>query len=278
MPEYLGYADQFISDNACYGFKPQIELMPNKQFKYHVDLKNLSLQENTAALCVSRPSNPTGNIISSSELEALHKRSCDGNIPLIVDCAYGEPFPGICYEQVESLWQPGMVFVQSLSKLGMPGARTGIVIADEELISTFVEINTVISLANGNFGPVVARELLKESRINSLRDNIILPFYKQKRDFMIETVKKYFADIHYYMHVSQGAFFVWLWFPELSETSQELYLCCKEKGLLIMPGEPFFFGLDEPWPHAKQCVRLSFCQSEAVIDEAIQLLAQEVRR
>ena len=276
MPEYLGYADQCVSPGLIYGFRPQIEQLNNRQFKYHVDFRALNLKPGTAAISVSRPTNPTGNILQSDEIEHLHKLAVAADIPLVVDCAYGDPFPGVCYEQVKTLWHDNMILVQSLSKLGLPGARTGIVVANEEVISRFVKANTIMCLANGNFGPGIMSSIVASGRLPGIKNQILLPFYRARRQAMLSCIERRFSGLDYRIHVSEGAFFVWLWFPSLPIASAELYQRCKQRGLLIMPGEPFFFGLESPWSHAEQCIRLTFCQSESVIESAIDILAQEL--
>ena len=40
-----------------------------------------------------RPTNPTGNVLDDDEVDHLRQLACDHNIPLIVDNAYGAPFP-----------------------------------------------------------------------------------------------------------------------------------------------------------------------------------------
>ena len=61
-PEYIGYNDLGLSDKFFTGSKPEIELIGDNQFKYHVNFDDLSVAEDTAALCVSRPTNPTANM------------------------------------------------------------------------------------------------------------------------------------------------------------------------------------------------------------------------
>ncbi len=48
-------------------------------------------------ICVSRPTNPTGNVITDEELLKLDALNQHG-IPLVIDNAYGVPFPGIIFQ------------------------------------------------------------------------------------------------------------------------------------------------------------------------------------
>jgi valine--pyruvate aminotransferase len=55
--------------------------------------------DEVGAICVSRPTNPTGNVLTDDEIARLHAswRSTT-DMPLIIDNAYGPPFPGILYK------------------------------------------------------------------------------------------------------------------------------------------------------------------------------------
>jgi valine--pyruvate aminotransferase len=46
-------------------------------------------------ICVSRPTNPTGNVITDEELIKLDALANQHGIPLVIDNAYGVPFPGL---------------------------------------------------------------------------------------------------------------------------------------------------------------------------------------
>ena len=277
IPEYLGYFDQGVESNTFRGVLPKIHMLDHQFYKYKVDFDSLSLDDSTAALCVSRPTNPTGNMITAGEVEKLSSMAASNNIPLILDCAYGNPFPGIVYEQIETLWDERNIVVLSLSKLGLPGARTGIVIAEEGLIQNVAKINTIMNLSSGNFGPVLMTSLLNSGALPTLTQNTILPFYRNQRDFMLSKISEYFSDVQYRIHVPEGAFFLWLWFEGLTISSTELYQRLKDKGVLVMDGKHFFYGVDDSYSHANECLRLSYCQSETVIDSALQIIAAELR-
>ncbi|SPW38574.1 class I and II aminotransferase [Escherichia coli] len=60
-----------------------------------VDFEHLHIGEETGMICVSRPTNPTGNVITDEELLKLDALANQHGIPLVIDNAYGVPFPGI---------------------------------------------------------------------------------------------------------------------------------------------------------------------------------------
>lgn len=54
-PEYIGYADVGLEEELFVSAKPNIELLPEGQFKYHVDFEHLSIGDDIGMIYVSRP-------------------------------------------------------------------------------------------------------------------------------------------------------------------------------------------------------------------------------
>lgn len=102
-PEYIGYADAGLEEDLFVSARPNIELLPEGQFKYHVDFEHLHIGEETGMICVSRPTNPTGNVITDEELLKLDALANQHGIPLVIDNAYGVPFPGIIFRDRKSV-------------------------------------------------------------------------------------------------------------------------------------------------------------------------------
>lgn len=137
-PEYIGYGDAGIDEGMFVSFKPEIKLLDNGFFKYHVDFDQLQVDDSVAAICASRPTNPTGNVLTEKEIIKLDKLARQNNIPLIIDNAYGVPFPNIIFEKVDPFWNNNTILCMSLSKLGLPGVRCGIIIANEEVTTALL--------------------------------------------------------------------------------------------------------------------------------------------
>jgi len=51
----------------------------------------------------------------------------------------------------------------------------------------------------------------------------------------------------------------------------------KARGVLVLSGHHFFPGLEEPWPHRDECLRINCSQSPASVRAGIRLIAEEVR-
>ncbi|MDH5694869.1 MAG: pyridoxal phosphate-dependent aminotransferase, partial [Gammaproteobacteria bacterium] len=164
-PEYIGYCDVGLADDLFVACKPQIKHIDEHIFKYYVDFDQISITDEIGAICVSRPTNPTGNVLTDSEIEKISALARANNIPLIVDNAYGTPFPNIIFTEAKPIWNEHTIVCMSLSKLGLPATRTGIVIANEDVIAMVSRANAVISLAPGSVGAAIATNLVRSGDI-----------------------------------------------------------------------------------------------------------------
>ncbi|HCZ9682313.1 valine--pyruvate transaminase [Vibrio parahaemolyticus] len=277
-PEYIGYGDAGIDEDIFVSYHPEIELLDNGLFKYHVDFEKLTVDDSVAAICASRPTNPTGNVLTDEEVRKLDKLARENNIPLIVDNAYGLPFPNIIFEDVEPFWNENTILCMSLSKLGLPGVRCGIVIASEEITQALTNMNGIISLAPGSVGPALANHIIAKGDLLKLSSEVIKPFYKQKSQRAVELLQQAITDKRFRIHKPEGAIFLWLWFDELPITTMELYQRLKARGVLIVPGEYFFIGQKDEWDHAHQCLRMNYVQDDEMMQKGIAIIAEEVEK
>jgi valine--pyruvate aminotransferase len=277
-PEYIGYCDVGLVDDLFIANKPVIEHIDDHTYKYHIDFDRIEITSDIGAICVSRPTNPSGNVLTDSEIQKLSDLARANHVPLIIDNAYGAPFPGIIFTDVRAVWNQRTIFCMSLSKLGLPAVRTGIVIANEEIISMVSKVNAIMSLAPGSMGAAIATDLIRSGQIIHLSRNIIKPFYQQKAQFALELVYKEFDGVNFHIHKPEGTFFLWLWFPDLPITSRELYLRLKKRGVLIVPGYYFFPGIKEQWRHKTECIRINYSQNTETVSTGIKIIAQEVKK
>ncbi|EIU6808174.1 valine--pyruvate transaminase [Vibrio parahaemolyticus] len=277
-PEYIGYGDAGIDEDIFVSYHPEIELLDNGLFKYHVDFEKLTVDDSVAAICASRPTNPTGNVLTDEEVRKLDKLARENNIPLIIDNAYGLPFPNIIFEDVEPFWNENTILCMSLSKLGLPGVRCGIVIASEEITQALTNMNGIISLAPVSVGPALANHIIAKGDLLKLSSEVIKPFYKQKSQRAVELLQQAITDKRFRIHKPEGAIFLWLWFDELPITTMELYQRLKARGVLIVPGEYFFIGQKDEWDHAHQCLRMNYVQDDEMMQKGIAIIAEEVEK
>lgn len=287
-PEYIGYADAHIKGNHFIAVKPHIELCDYDNqagfFKYAVDfsaLENLPELKNgqIGAICCSRPTNPTGNVLTDDEMARLDQIAQAHDIPLIIDNAYGMPFPNIIHSHTTLTWHENIILCFSLSKVGLAGVRTGIVLAKPDVIKAISNLNAIINLAPNRFGASIATSLLNNDRLKELSLQEIRPFYLRQAHTAINLLKQAFKDFpQVKIHKPEGAIFLWIWFEGLPVSTQTLYELLKEQGTLIIAGEYFFVGMDtSDFRHAHECIRMSIAQPDDVLEKGISVIGQVVQ-
>ena len=280
VPEYIGYADQSAGGSLFRSVRPRIEHTGEHEFKYRVDFDNLEVTDDIAAICVSRPTNPTGNVLTDNEIAHLAELAEANNIPLIIDNAYGAPFPNVIFTEATPVWNENIILTLSLSKIGLPGTRTGIVIAKPEIIKAVSSMTSIMGLANTNTGQAIAQPLIESGEILSLSNDLVQPFYRKKSEQAQAWVKQHFDPaLNYHIHRSEGALFLWAWFEGMPITSRELYERLKARGVLVVPGSYFFFGQDDSdWKHRDECIRINFTMPAEDVEVGIRIIGEEVSK
>ncbi len=286
-PEYIGYSDVHVDGQHFISVLPHIDDVTHDGeegfFKYRVDfdaLENLPalIEGRIGAICCSRPTNPTGNVLTDDEMSRLAEIAKKYDVPLIIDNAYGMPFPNIIYSDATLNWDDNTILCFSLSKIGLPGVRTGIIVAAPEVIAAVSSMNAVVNLAPTRFGAAIATPLVKDDRIKQLSDETIKPFYQQQATTAVRLLKEALGDYPLVIHKPEGAIFLWLWFKDLPITTVELYEILKEKGTLIVPSKYFFPGVDiDNYKHAHECIRMSIAADEQTLIEGIKVIGEVVR-
>lgn len=277
-PEYIGYADQGISPCLFRSVHGRMEETGPHRFKYRIDFDHLEILPTDAAIAVSRPTNPTGNVLTDEEVKGLSERAKAAGIPLMIDNAYGSPFPGILFREITPFWEPHVILSMSLSKLGLPGTRTGIILADETIIRMLSSVNAVAGLANGNVGQALVEPLLRSGEIESLCTKIIRPFYEQRSRLAGEWWQEALGeDVPWMRHEAEGSMFHWLRFPGIPGGSRELYHQLKARNVLVIPGDPFFYGLEEMPEDATECIRVHTAMDPVKTQKGIHLIADTVK-
>ena len=287
VPEYIGYADQSVHHEDFVARRPLIAETGPHRFKYRVDFDKLGLDGKISAICTSRPTNPTGNVLTDDELRHLAREARERDIPLIIDNAYGLPCPGIVFADAEPYWDPNVVLCMSLSKLGLPAARTGIVIAQPRIIRALSAMNAIASLANGSLGQVLTLPMIKSGDILRLGRELIRPYYRTRSDQAARWIDEALepTGVDWSQHVSEGAIFLWIWFKNLPVSTEVLYERLKQRRVIVVPGKYFFFGDEDPsdwpgeisgWKHRDECLRLSYAQDSQSVQRGIAILGEEV--
>jgi valine--pyruvate aminotransferase len=147
-----------------------------------------------------------------------------------------------------------------------------------KIITAISNMNGIISLAPGGMGPAMMCEMIKRNDLLRLSETVIKPFYYQRVQETIAIIRRYLPEDRCLIHKPEGAIFLWLWFKDLPISTELLYQRLKKRGVLMVPGDYFFPGLDKPWPHTHQCMRMNYVPDPEKIEAGVKILAEEVER
>lgn len=278
-PEYIGYGDVGFTPGLFVARRSTIHELDDKLFKYGVDFDGLDEVDDIGAICVSRPTNPTGNVITDEEVARLGAVARGRGVPLILDTAYGLPFPGLVFGEATPVWDEHTVVCMSLSKLGLPGFRTGIVIANEEIVEALAAATAIFCLSPGRLGPALATELIESGELLPLARDVIRPHYAERAARAVDRLRAGLGDYPIRIHKPEGAFFLWLWMPGLPITNAALYGRLKQRDVIVVSGHYFFPGCeDDDWPHKRECIRISYADDWERTERGLDIVVEEVRR
>lgn len=277
IPEYIGYAGAALDPAMFAAWEPHLELVGDRAFKYR--MRPRPLAADIAAICLSRPTNPSANVITDAELAHLADLAANRDVFLIVDNAYGQPFPGVIFSPVTLPFHERIIHLFSLSKIGLPGTRTAIVVACPEIIRRLAVMNANLALATPRLGQAIARPLIASGELFQLSREVVRPFYQARSAAALATLHAALPpELPWRIHVAEGAFFLWLWLPGLPIASRQLYERLKARGIVVVPGAYFSPAGAEPSEHIDHCLRISYCAPAEAFAAGAATLADELRQ
>jgi valine--pyruvate aminotransferase len=279
-PDYTGYGGVCLVPEALIAYKPALDIdAVAHKFKYRPDFSKLSITEKTGCVIFSRPCNPTGNVLTDDEVKKIAALAAPYDVPVLIDSAYGPPFPAMNFTQMTPIFGKNIIHCMSLSKAGLPGERIGIAIGDEQIIQVLECFQTNACIHASRYGQAIAARAINSGALAEISTQVIRPFYQNKFTVLESTLNEAMPkDLPWFLHRGEGAIFAWLWLQDLPITDWELYQELKQVGVIVVPGSTFFPGLEEEWEHKQQCVRISLTGSDEEIAMGMQRLAKVVQQ
>ncbi len=279
-PDYTGYGGVTLTPEALVAYRPALDIdAAAHRFKYRPDFSQLEIDENTGCVLFSRPCNPTGNVLTDEEVRKIAALASPLDVPVLVDSAYAPPFPALNFTELTPIFGGNILHCMSLSKAGLPGERIGIAIGDEQLIQILECFQTNMCIHSPRYGQAIAARAINSGALADIAENVIRPFYQKKIRIVEETLDRQMPDdIPWFLHRGEGAIFNWLWLKDLPMTDWEFYQILKQVGVIVVPGNSFFPGLQEDWDHTHQCLRISLTASDQEIETGMKRLADVVKQ
>lgn len=272
-----------VFDPAYDSYEPAVELAGGvcrhialEAPHYAINWANVeqTINANTRAVIINNPHNPTGSILSQSDLIALQTLAEKYNLYVISDEVYEHiTFDGLRHESVlryPALFQRAFVISSFGKTFHCTGWKTGYCAAPDALSAEFRKIHQYVTFCTFTPAQIAIAQMLKEqpSHVTDLAS-----FYQQKRDVLVSALR----GSRFRVLPSKGTYFLLLDYSAISTLGDREFCewLAKEKGVAAIPLSPFY----EPQKRAayienNKVVRLCFAKDDDTLMKAAEILCE----
>lgn len=235
-PSYLGAINAFKSYDPKF-----IEAPTDEHGMIMEELEKILSENEKVKMIYVIPDfqNPTGRTWPLERRKKFMEIINKYNVVVIEDNPYGElRFEGEILPSLKSMDTKGLVvFLGTFSKTFAPGLRIGWVAAAPEILEKY---NVIKQSADLQCSTISQRELAKFIEMYDFDAHVekIIKVYGQRRDLMLDGIKKHFPqDIS--VTYPEGGLFMWVTLPEHCNT-KDIMVKCLEGNVAYVPGGSFY--------------------------------------
>jgi aspartate aminotransferase len=251
----------FLSYEACVNMAEgniiPVECKMENEFKLEADDVEERISENTKAIILNSPSNPTGAVMEKEDIKAIADLSMDKNFLIISD----EIYEKIIYDKKHyspAKWSDNVVTLNGFSKTyAMTGLRIGYLTANEDICEELLKVHQYnIACANST----AQRGALEALRGPQDEVEKMVNEFKRRRDLIVMRLN----EMGYETVNAEGAFYV---FPKIED--ENFVKKAAEAGVITVPGAAF-------GSNGKGHVRMSYANSYENIGKAMDILEEKL--
>lgn len=249
----------FLSYEACIkmadGTITPVDCKMENEFKLKADDVYDKINENTKAIILNSPSNPTGAVMEKEDIKALADLSMDKDFLIISD----EIYEKIIYDKKHyspAKYSDNVITLNGFSKTyAMTGLRIGYLTANETYTEELLKIHQYnIACAN------TTSQRGAYEALTGPQDEVekMVTEFKRRRDLIVGRLN----EIGYETVNAEGAFYV---FPKIED--EDFVMKAADAGVITVPG--LAFG-----SNGKGHVRMSYANSYENIKKAMDILEE----
>ncbi len=223
---------------------------PNKDLQIDLADFESKITENTKAIIMNSPNNPSGVVYTESVIkgvcEILEKKQKEYNkvIYLIADEPYRELVYGDIFVPYLMNYYKNTLVCYSYSKsLSLPGERIGYIAVNPEMQDS-ANVYLAVCGAGRSLGYVCAPSLFQQVVKKCIDAKVNIDAYKKNRDLLYNSLMEYGYDCV----KPDGAFYLFVASPDGDAYS--FYEKAKQKEILVVPCDDF---------GVKGYVRIAYC-------------------
>ncbi|MBD3186820.1 aminotransferase class I/II-fold pyridoxal phosphate-dependent enzyme [Candidatus Bathyarchaeota archaeon] len=265
------FYENYGPDCLLSGANPRYVSLHPPSWDFHLDELERVFTENTKAIIINTPNNPTGKVFSRKELEQVINLCLQHDCIAITD----EIYEHIIYdgqEHVSIASLPEMhdhsITINSISKTySLTGWRVGWTLACEEITAEIKKVHDFLTVgAPAPLQEGAARALAMEQGYYDW----LSAFYSKARETIFNAIDA--AGLHPIQ--PRGAYYIMCDCKEYMSSkalhsSMDLAMnLLEEVGIATVPGESFFSRDGK----GKSMTRFCFCKKEETLNRAVELL------
>lgn len=243
----LNEGDEVILPEPCYvsylpcikladGVPVTIPLKEENEFKLTPEELLSAITEKTKIVFLAFPNNPTGAVMSRSDLEPLVKIIQEKDLYVISDEIYSELTYQMDHCSIASF--PGMrertIVINGFSKsFAMTGWRLGFAVGPENILEQMIKIHQFAIMA----APTTSQYAAVEALNNGMEDvEMMRESYNQRRRYLLHR----FKEMGLKCFEPRGAFYMFPCIKEFGMTSDEFATrFLEEEKVAVVPGTAF---------------------------------------
>ena len=263
VPYWVSYVEQIKLAGG------EARLIPTEKDRVNLELMKKHLTKKTKLLIINSPSNPSGTVLSQSELKAVADFALENNLWIVTDEVYEAfVYDGLKHTSIASLGEEvknRTVISNSFSKTySMTGWRIGYTAGPSEVIDAIGRLQDHMTSNPTSIAQMAALEALRGPQ-DSIKTMIMA--FDERRRLMVRRLNEM---IGIECEMPQGAFYT---FPSIKSTSLTSMEFAKrlldEEHVAVIPG--IGFGSDGN-------VRLTYATSTQEIDKGMARMEKFCRR
>ena len=249
-----------------------VEVDPEEK-TLQIDIENVdkAINENTKAIVINSPNNPSGVVYKKDKIvalcELLKKKEEEYGHPIFI--ITDEPYRELIYDDIELPYlinyYDNTFSCYSFSKaLSMPGERIGYVVVSPN-IANYEDAYAAVCGSGRALGYVCAPSLWQKVVAKCVDATADISIYKKNRDLFYNSLTEMGFECVY----PDGAFYLFV--KAMEEDSRAFSDKCKEHEILVVPADSF--GMPG-------YVRVSYCVETKQIEDALpafKALAEEYK-
>jgi aminotransferase len=232
-PCYVSYRATIL---FAHGVPLAVETRAENGFRLTRAMLEAKVTPRTKVLMLNFPNNPTGAVMSRSDLEEIAAFARERDLIVITDEIYGELTYDAPHQSIVSL--PGLrertIFLHGFSKAwAMTGFRLGYACGPAELIEAMMKIHQYTMLCASSLSQKAALEALARPETDVAE---MVNEYRRRRNFIAAA----FADMGLECHRPLGAFYAFPSVAKFGLPAKEFALkLLHEEKVAVVPGTAF---------------------------------------